>query len=87
MTAICDSCGKEYSVGEWPFCPHGQPSYYFAHFTPYVDENIVSEDHKYYDKNLGGVLISSERQREQIMKEEGLELGAHRKVGMPGCVI
>ena len=19
----CDKCGDEYSVGDWPFCPHG----------------------------------------------------------------
>jgi hypothetical protein len=23
-TVICDSCGKEYKVGQWPFCPHGE---------------------------------------------------------------
>lgn len=22
---VCDSCGKDLVIGEWPFCPHGMP--------------------------------------------------------------
>lgn len=35
----CDSCNREITIGEWPYCPHGkaQPS---KGFEPYWDENI-----------------------------------------------
>lgn len=26
-TTRCDDCGVEYAEGEWPYCPHGKPTY------------------------------------------------------------
>lgn len=23
-TGTCEKCGREYSIGDWPFCPHGK---------------------------------------------------------------
>lgn len=25
MTETCEKCGKEVPIGEWPWCPHGEP--------------------------------------------------------------
>lgn len=25
MSGKCEACGNPYSIGDWPFCPHGKP--------------------------------------------------------------
>lgn len=35
----CADCGGSYTIGEWPYCPHGEP-YKTKGFEPYLDENI-----------------------------------------------
>jgi hypothetical protein len=27
---MCNSCGRDVAVGEWPFCPHGAPGSYWT---------------------------------------------------------
>lgn len=24
---VCDDCGKPYGISEWPYCPHGTPTF------------------------------------------------------------
>lgn len=35
----CSECGKEYGIGEWPLCPHGQLNER-PPFIPFWDEHI-----------------------------------------------
>ena len=58
----CDDCGAEYTFGEWPYCPHGKPHFHVDAFDPVWDDNITSD----------GAWITSERQRQRIMDENGL---------------
>ena len=39
---ICDVCGCEYEIGEWPYCPHGW-AYNKPPFRKWVDEHITGE--------------------------------------------
>ena len=71
----CDTCKKEYAIGEWPFCPHGKPQGMFA-YTPYWDDNLGPEP----------VYITSLAQKRKIMKERGLEYRSP-KVGRKGCEV
>ena len=32
----CETCGQAITIGEWPWCPHGQPAPSKG-FEPYVD--------------------------------------------------
>jgi hypothetical protein len=73
--ALCDKCGKNYSVGEWPFCPHGIPHGMHS-FKAYTEYNI---DHD-------PIHITSWGQRRQLMKERNLDYHS-RGVGMPGCEV
>lgn len=38
MKALCDECGKEYGIGDYPFCPHGKPLGMGPEFRAYLDE-------------------------------------------------
>jgi hypothetical protein len=57
----CDSCGKEYTFGDWPYCPHGKPSK--ATTQPFVE---------YFDYGLGKT-ITSQAHRWRVMKEQGVQ--------------
>jgi hypothetical protein len=37
----CDKCGEEFSIGDWPYCPH-QPTTHFGEnpMEPYIDDQI-----------------------------------------------
>lgn len=39
---ICDLCGIELGIGDWPYCPHG-PTRQREAFKAYLDENISDE--------------------------------------------
>lgn len=73
-TAICESCGKTYTVGEWPWCPHGFGNNLEEPLEPYVDDNLTADP--------GGVEITTRSQRRQLMKEKGFEY--RKKASAPG---
>ena len=38
----CDACGKELTIGEWPYCPHGRGTASKG-FEPYWDNTIADQ--------------------------------------------
>jgi hypothetical protein len=60
-TLDCTECGESYGVGQWPYCPHGTVATYRP-FETYLDTNIAENP----------VEITSDRQREKLMKKNGL---------------
>jgi hypothetical protein len=71
----CDDCGQRYTVGDWPYCPHGKP-YGMMTFVPYFDEHICEE----------GAWVTSLAQRRRLMKENNFDYRG-LKVGMPRCEV
>lgn len=72
---ICDECGKELEIGDFPFCPHGKvPKYFNKPFVPYWDEHISPD---------GPIYITSHRQRTRELKRNNMDFRG-RKSGMPG---
>jgi hypothetical protein len=47
---ICPQCGRTYSTGEWPYCPHGEARKENARIHP-------SEQVTYYENSSGEVVI------------------------------
>lgn len=43
MDAVCDKCGKTFTISEWPFCPHGRGLGMLGEFKPYWEENLGPE--------------------------------------------
>ena len=81
---VCDACGKDYGIGDWPFCQgtgdHSAGKYGYDPFHEYVDEHILPPDTP-MSREIGlnnagdpcmGTRISSREQRRAIMKEHGL---------------
>jgi hypothetical protein len=72
----CEKCGTHYTIGDWPFCPHGRPS-----------GTVVSDSIRGGQtiENLGPdpVRVYSETQRRQIMKERGLVDYVRHRPGSP----
>lgn len=64
----CCTCGKEYTIGMYPFCPHGKidisadPRRYYS-FENYIDTNIAEQPTE----------ITSPGQRRRLMKQNALE--------------
>ncbi len=81
-TVLCPQCGEEYTIGQWPHCPHGRMATYRP-FEAYLDQNIADRP----------VEISSDRQREKLMRQNNLvvrerehvdDLNQRRsKIGLP----
>jgi hypothetical protein len=84
---VCDECGGELRVGDWPFC-RGRASAHapgrgfgFDPFTPYVDPHILPhgdprachETVTPQGLKVRGTLIESREQRRHIMKEQNLD--------------
>lgn len=92
--ATCDRCGQVYSIGDWPYCPHGEARTFGNNpFHEYVDENLVP-DHL-SGKTVGlstgghvveGVRVTSRDQRRRLMKAGKLEFRSPRR-GLPGCEV
>ncbi len=60
---LCEKCGKEYGIGDWPFCDggHGKPSRgTTAPFVPYFDMGL-------------GKQINSQAERWKHMKAQGVQ--------------
>lgn len=73
---LCSECGMWFGIGQFPFCPHGQP---VAHhpFVPYLDEHISKD---------GPVLVTSHYHRKKLLRANNADFKG-RKVGMPGCEV
>jgi hypothetical protein len=71
---ICDECGKELKIGDFPFCPHGR-----------MEAPLFRERPPYYDHGLDA-WITSLGQKRRLMKEANAD---YRQVGqgMPGCEV
>lgn len=98
---MCDACGAELKVGDWPFCK-GDPSdhvndgsFGFPPFEPYIDPHILPHSdprahstgfNKHLGRNLTGTLIESREQRRKIMKEQNLDW-APRAYGTGGSEV
>jgi len=64
LPVICEKCGADLHVGEWPWCPHEQaPHFGEEPMESYVDENIAPDP----------VEITTRGQRRAIMRESNLE--------------
>lgn len=80
---ICDKCGKDIAVGEWPFCggknAHGFPERPLA----VIDDTIVGGPR--FFENLGHepVYIESRSQLRDELRARGLREQV-RHVGVPG---
>ena len=46
----CSECGASYSVGEWPYCPHGAV-HEAKGFEPYFDDNLQTQINGWGDLN------------------------------------
>ncbi|MHA2136279.1 MAG: hypothetical protein ACW99J_20660 [Candidatus Thorarchaeota archaeon] len=62
----CDKCGNDYTLGEWPWCPHGSAKNFGEEpLEPYIDEHLTDEH--------PGILITSRGQRRKIMDKKGFD--------------
>ena len=88
MNEICEDCGGEIVVGDWPIC-NGDPGKhvrvelnFHIGFEPYVDTQLLPrEDPRCTSVNelgIRGVPIGSRSERNAIMKEQGLQFGTQK---------
>lgn len=58
--SLCDKCGVEIKIGDWPYCPHPRQDNRHHGFEPHYDEHIsangqffqsVHEKVRFIDKN------------------------------------
>lgn len=70
----CDDCGKEFSIGEWPFCPHGYPS-----------KGTTSPFIPYFDIGLGQQ-INTQAERWSHMRKLKCDYRGS-KMGTKGCEV
>lgn len=58
--STCELCGKDVSIGDFPFCPHGRGNNLQKPMTPYTDTMIssspmefrtISEKVRFMDRN------------------------------------
>ena len=73
----CYGCGNIVYLNSHPFCPHEQWGVKPGPFVPYVD-HFISQD-------VSGVLITSHRQRMQVLKANNLDF--KDRTGKPGCEV
>lgn len=61
---VCEKCGAELEIGQWPFCPHPKDHHFdTTHFEEYWSKHLDAK---------GPVRISSWRQLDREMKKRGL---------------
>lgn len=69
MAEVCDKCGKEISVGDWPWCKGAQSdhtpikSFSYDAWEPYFDEHITAR----------GAQLDTRGDRQRLMRENHLE--------------
>ena len=87
MGDICDACGGELKVGDWPFCRGDSSKHVPA--PGFGDEPLDYIDVQLLDRNdprcdavnelgIRGVHITSRGQRREIMRELGLQYGSQK---------
>lgn len=72
---LCEKCGRELQVGDWPMCPHGRPS--FKVFQDSIPGGLTIE-------NMGHepVTVYSKSERRREMEKRGL-VDSVRHIGTP----
>lgn len=84
---ICEKCGGEYGIGDFPFCKgnkadHGKMHGFDDAFEPYVDVQLLekSDPRCTSTNHLGmrGIMINSRSERRAIMREQGLQFGSQK---------
>jgi hypothetical protein len=78
MSSICEKCGKEVHIGDWPYCPHEYAVGFGEEpIEPYVDEHVASGGTDIGYDSLGnpyfGHLITTRAQRRRLMERGGLD--------------
>ena len=58
--SVCEECGRDVSIGDFPFCPHGHGNNLQKPMTPYIDTQLaatpmefstISEKVRFMDRN------------------------------------
>lgn len=74
-TVTCETCGKDYTIGEWPYCPHGTGLGGYDAFDPVTDDMIAAdpitfgnrgERSRYMDRN--GIVVKDLSERKPFRK-------------------
>ncbi len=73
---LCESCGREIEIGDWPRCPHGHGA--GVRIGDEIPGGIVLENY-----GPDPVRVYSHSERKALMKARGLEEMV-RHVGVPG---
>jgi hypothetical protein len=81
MTDTCDTCGKQLSVSEWPFCPHGFPERPGG--VAVIDDSIPGGPRMFENLGEKDVYISSKSQLRAELHARGLR-ECVRHVGVQG---
>lgn len=81
---VCDECGKDYGISDWPWCKgtgdHTPGKFGMNPFSSYTDEHLLPPDNP-LARHVGlngagepvrGTLIESREQRKRIMREHGI---------------
>lgn len=88
-TVVCEKCGGEYGIGDFPFCKgrkedHGPMSGFDDAFEPYIDVQLLDKkDPRCTETNhlgMRGVMINSRSERRALMKEKDLQYGTQKFV-------
>lgn len=84
---LCEKCGTEYGVGQFPFCKglpsdHGGMSGFDDSFEPYVDTQLLDrKDPRCTSvdrRGVAGIPINSRSERRNLMKSLGLQYGSQK---------
>ena len=84
---VCEECGGEICVGDWPFCggdkaKHVPMENFGLPPLDYIDIQLLPRNDPRVDSvdrlGIPGVHITSRAQRQQIMKEQGLQFGTQK---------
>lgn len=74
----CDTCGKELSIGDFPFCPHGRGSYNVQ-----GDECDVMVEHGLCNSDGTPRRYRSKEEMKKEAKKRGLQSHVEH-IGLPG---
>jgi hypothetical protein len=71
----CDTCGNEFGVGDWPWCPHEFIGGDFGEepLEPYMDEHITKKSAPGESPEPYGPVITTRGERRKLMREQNLE--------------
>jgi hypothetical protein len=75
---LCEKCGKEIQVGEWPFCPHGFPIVGLS-----VQDDSIPGGETIENLAPTPVTFHSRSEKRRYLKEHGIHEKV-RHVGLQG---